>query len=348
MKRAAIYARFSSDRQKDRSVEDQIVLCRDLCDRTGMQVVSTFDDRHISGSSAANRPGFQALMHGAEARLFDVIVCEDMDRFARSQLDYHAARRRLDFLGISLHTASGEVGKLDGALRALMGEHYLENLAIHTRRGMAGVIRDGRHAGGRAYGYKAIPGKPGELEIVEVEAEIIRRIFAAYVKGDTPNTIITRLNAERISPPRGTFWRPGTLLGSKDRAHGILQNEIYVGRLVWNRVAMVKSPDSGKRLSRVNPKSEWQYAECPHLRIVNEDTSRPRRSAVRRARMTHPKVPGIGSIFSAASYAAVRAVLEWRSRTKIVTVSASGARMRSTAAAAAIIAPFISTGSREP
>jgi site-specific DNA recombinase len=83
MKRAAIYARFSSDRQKDRSVEDQIVLCRDLCDRAGMQVVTTFEDRQISGSSAANRPGFQALMRAAEAQLFDVIVAEDKVRCDR-------------------------------------------------------------------------------------------------------------------------------------------------------------------------------------------------------------------------------------------------------------------------
>jgi hypothetical protein len=73
-----------------------------------------------------------------------------------------------------IHTASWPVGKIDGTLRALMGEMFIDNLIVHVRRGMDGVIRDGRHAGGRAYGYKAVPGKPGELEIVEAEAEIIR------------------------------------------------------------------------------------------------------------------------------------------------------------------------------
>jgi site-specific DNA recombinase len=271
MKRAAIYARFSSDRQKDRSIEDQIILCRDLCARADMQVVSTFEDRQISGSAAANRPGFQALMRAAEAQLFDTIVAEDVDRLCRSQADYHAARRRLDFAGISIHTATGDVGKLDGALRALMGEHYLENLALHTRRGMAGIIRDGRHAGGRAYGYRAVAGKPGELEIVEEEAIIIRRIFDEYVAGETPNAIAIRLNAERVTPPRGRFWRSSTLLGSKARGHGILHNEVYAGRIVWNRVRMMKDPETGKRISRVNPQSEWQRADAPHLRIVAED-----------------------------------------------------------------------------
>jgi site-specific DNA recombinase len=71
MIRAAIYARFSSDRQKDRSIDDQIALCRDLCARESMAVISTFEDRAISGAGAINRPGFQALMRAAEARSVD-------------------------------------------------------------------------------------------------------------------------------------------------------------------------------------------------------------------------------------------------------------------------------------
>src|SRR6516165_3023800 len=200
MIRAALYARFSSDRQKDRSIDDQIALCRDLCAREGMEVISTFEDRAISGAGAINRPGFQALMRAAEARLFDVIVAEDMDRLFRDQADYHTTRKHLDHLGVAIHTAAGKVGKLDGALRALMSEMYIENLVLHTRRGLEGVIRDGRHAGGRAYGYRAVPGKPGELEVVEDEAAIVRRIFAAYAAGRTPRDIAHDLNREDIRP----------------------------------------------------------------------------------------------------------------------------------------------------
>ena len=174
MIRAAIYARFSSDRQNDRSVDDQIASCRELCAREGFTVVLTFCDREISGASTVNRPGFQDLMRAAEALRFDVIVTEDVDRISRDQGDWHTVRKRLDVLGIAIHTASGKVGKLDGALRALMGEMFLENLVVHTRRGLESVIRDGRHAGGRAYGYRAIAGKPGELEIDQAEADIRR------------------------------------------------------------------------------------------------------------------------------------------------------------------------------
>jgi len=166
MIRAAIYARFSSDRQNDRSVDDQIASCRELCACEGFAVVLTFCDREISGASIANRPGFQDLMRAAEALRFDVIVAEDVDRISRDQGDWHTARKRLDFLGIAIHTASGKVGKLDGALRALMGEMFLENLVVHTRRGLEAVVRSGRHAGGRAYGYRAVAGKPCEQKSI--------------------------------------------------------------------------------------------------------------------------------------------------------------------------------------
>src|SRR6516165_10849328 len=116
MIRAAIYARFSSDCQKDRSIDDQIALCRDVCAREDMAVISTFEDRAISGSAAINRPGFQALMQAAESRSFAVIVAEDMDRIFRDQADYHNARKRLDFLGVTLHTVTGRIGPIDGAL----------------------------------------------------------------------------------------------------------------------------------------------------------------------------------------------------------------------------------------
>jgi len=274
MIRASIYARFSSDRQKDRSIDDQIALCRDLCAREGMAVISTFEDRALSGAGAINRPGFQALMRAAEAHLFDVIVAEDVDRLFRAQADYHTTRKHLDHLGVAIHTATSRVGKLDGALRALMSEMYIENLVLHTRRGLEGVIRDGRHAGGRAFGYRAFPGKPGELEIVESEAEIVREIFGRYVQGETPRAIAHDLNRRRVRAPLGKLWNASTINGNASRRGGMLLNDLYAGRIVWNRVRMIKDPVTRKRLSRPNLKEQYKIVEAPHLRIVDEATFR--------------------------------------------------------------------------
>jgi site-specific DNA recombinase len=88
--------------------------------------------------------------------------------------------------------------------------------------------------------------------------------------GTAPRTIAATLNAERVAPPRGARWNASTINGSGKRGHGILRNPLYAGKQVWNRVRMVKNPATGKRLSRVNPESQWQTVEMPHLRIVEQ------------------------------------------------------------------------------
>ena len=289
MLRAAIYARYSSDNQNDKSVEDQIALCRELCKREGLKVVAVFDDRAISGASVANRPGFQKMMRAAEAKSFDVLVAEDVDRISRDQGDWHSCRKRFEFLGIAIHTATGNVTKIDGALRALMGEMFIENLVLHTRRGMEGVIRDGRHAGGKAYGYRPIAGRAGELEIIEDQAKIVRRIFKEFTQGYTARDIAGRLNKDNVAPPSGLRWNASTIYGNVQRGNGILLNEIYVGEIVWNKVRMIKDPATGKRISRPNLSTQHKRSPAPHLRIVDSETWAAVQSKRRAVTTTKPK-----------------------------------------------------------
>ena len=270
MIRVAIYARFSSDLQNDKSVDDQIAFCRNICAREGMTVVAPFSDHGISAWSAVNRPGFKAMMRAAASRQFDAIVAEDLDRIFRDEADYHAARKDLDYLGIGIHTATGRVSRIEGTLRALMGAMYLENLALHVRRGLEGVVRSGRHAGGRAYGYATVNGKPGELVIDQAQAAIVRRIFSEFIAGRTPRAIAAALNTEGVAPPRGKRWNASTINGNAARGHGMLLNELYAGRIVWNKVRMVKDPATGKRVSRPNTRSEYRISEVPALRIVDQ------------------------------------------------------------------------------
>ena len=147
-----------------------------------------------------------------------------------------------------------------------------EDSAKKVRRGMAGVVRAGRHAGGRPYGYRVVPGHCGELKVIEEEAEVVRRIFAAYAAGRPPREIAGDLNRDRVAPPRGARWNASTINGNSKRGAGIIFNELYLGRIVWNKVRMVKNPDTGKRLSRPNPREEWQTVPAPHLRIIDDDT----------------------------------------------------------------------------
>jgi site-specific DNA recombinase len=269
MKRTAVYARFSTELQNDRSIEDQIHLCRAHAERQGLQVTATYCDRARSGASIYGRDGLMEMLHAARSGSFDVILVESLDRLSRDQEDLAGIWKRLNFAGVELRAVhEGTADQVQIGVRGLLGSLYLTDLANKVRRGMDGVVRDGRHAGGRAYGYRPVPGKPGELEIVDSEAGIIRRIFSEYVAGRTPREIARDLNADGVAAPRGTRWAASTINGNKTRHHGILLNELYAGILVWNRIRMVKDPDTGKRVSRPNPPEDWKREQVPALAIV--------------------------------------------------------------------------------
>ena len=241
--KAAIYARFSSDKQTDRSIEDQVALCRAICEREGLIVVAVYDDRAISGASTLNRLGWQRLMRDAKAGKFNVVVAEALDRISRDQEDLAGIHKRLRFANVEIRTAQdGIAGDIHIGVKGLLGSLYLKDLAQKTKRGQAGVVRDGRHNGGRSYGYRPIPGKPGELEIDQGEAAAIRQIFADYLDARSPRDIATALNRKGLPGPRGGVWNASTIGGSRKRLNGILQNELYAGRIVWNRQTFIKDP----------------------------------------------------------------------------------------------------------
>jgi site-specific DNA recombinase len=269
---AAVYARFSSDKQNERSIDDQVDFCRGLCERAGYTVADVYSDKAVSGASTIHRPGWQQLMHDAIAGKFSVVVIEDIDRCFRDEADYHIARKRLSFLEIDFHSAGGIVSRIEGSIRALQGAIELEKLAQKTHRGQKGAVQRGNIAGGRSYGYRPVKGQPGKVEIIGPEAMIIRRIFQEYVAGVGPREIVRRLNNERIPAPRGGKWRASTIIGSRKRANGILQNALYNGEIVWNRQRFRKNPDTDTRVSRPNPESDWVRTKAPEMRIVDSET----------------------------------------------------------------------------
>ncbi len=271
-RRAAVYARFSSDRQNEKSCSDQIALCEAWAEREGLTVTASYEDAAVSGASTVNRFGLASLMRDARARRFDVVLCEALDRLSRDQADLARIKKELAFLDIAIMTVQdGEVGAMHIGLKGLMGELYLADLAQKTRRGQSARVREGAIGGGRSFGYQ--PGaNRGELAIVEAEAETVRRIFAAYLAGRTGRQIAGDLNAEGVPGPRGGKWNASAIVGSAIRKNGILQNRLYAGEIVWNRQRFIKDPATGKRVSRPNPESEWIIAAAPQLAIIDSAT----------------------------------------------------------------------------
>lgn len=103
------------------------------------------------------------------------------------------------------------------------------------------------------------------------QADIVRRIFGEYAAGRSPKEIAHGLNANGIPGPRGTPWHPSCINGHRRRDTGIINNPLYVGRLVYNRARFQTDPNTDKTIVRLNNKSEVVEQPVPHLRIIDED-----------------------------------------------------------------------------
>ena len=270
--RAAVYARFSTDLQNDRSIDDQFMFCRAHAKRLGLEITEVFADYAVSAATVHGRPEYQRMLQLAMGGRFNVIYTEDLDRLSRSISDLGRLFEETQYAGVKIVTvADGEVNEMHIGLKGTMSAMFLKQLAQKVRRGLAGVIRDGRSAGGRAYGYRPDRASPGRPIIVPEQAEMVLRIFTEYADGKSPKAICRSLTEEGVSPPRGRVWAPSALLGFASRGTGILRNTVYNGYLVWNKVRMVKDPQTGKRVSRPNPVAEWKTVEAPQLRIVSQE-----------------------------------------------------------------------------
>nr|WP_082483301.1 recombinase family protein [Rubellimicrobium mesophilum] len=277
--RVGIYTRFSSDLQRDASNEDQARLTREHARKQDYEVVGVYADRAVSGASL-HRPGMQSLLRDASAGLLDVVLAEALDRYSRSQADVASFFEKLSFWGVRVETvAEGVITEMHIGLKGTMNALFLKDLAQKTHRGLEGRVRDGKSAGGRAYGYRPVSaglapdGTPlrGDLAIVEEEAEVVRRIFGMYASGVSPKRIAAVLNEERVPGPRGGPWQFSTVYGNRERGIGILNNELYAGRRVWNRQRFEKDPSTGKRQARLNDEADLVVKDEPDLRIVDHE-----------------------------------------------------------------------------
>jgi site-specific DNA recombinase len=275
--RAVIYARFSTELQSASSLDDQVRLCRERIEHDGHELVNVYKDRAMSGASLM-RPGIQSLMQDASHGAVDVIYAEALDRISRDQEDVAGFFKRLRFADVKIMTlAEGEISELHVGLKGTMNALFLKDLADKTRRGLRGRVEAGRSGGGNAYGYDVVRTnsdgtvEAGERRINLAEAKVVRSVFVAYSQGVSPREIAKTLNREGIFGPSGATWGPSTINGNRGRGTGILNNELYIGKLVWNRLRYIKDPTTGKRRSRLNSEKEWIIKEVPALRIIPEE-----------------------------------------------------------------------------
>jgi site-specific DNA recombinase len=241
--------------------------------------IETYTDYAISGDSLKNRPRIRALLNDAKSFRFDYVIAEALDRISSDQEDIAAIYKRLRHADVRLITlAEGEINELHVGLKGTMNALFLKDLALKTRRGQRGRVEAGKIPGGNSFSYRIVRRvlddgsiATGEREIDPEQAAIVRRIFKEYTEGMTPRRIASRLNCEGVASPRGGQWNASTINGNQQRRNGVLNNELYVGRINYNRQRFVKDPETAKRRARPNPEHQWATREVSHLRIVDDD-----------------------------------------------------------------------------
>lgn len=275
MMRAALYARFSTDRQSEASIPDQFRLAERLAQQHGFRVVARFSDAAISGGTTS-RPGYQGLLTAARQHDFDVIVAEDTTRLWRNLAEQAPRIAELADLGVEVvtqdldtrHDSADLIGPLNGAV----AERHRREIGRRTRRGLEGRARAQKPTGGRAYGYVT---EDGERRIHTQQADVVRELFARFAAGETLRAIASSLNARAIPSP-GADWRrtrESDGLWRISALHAMLRNDLYVGRLIWNRSRWARSAADSKRRRRIeNPREDWIVHERPDLAIVDETT----------------------------------------------------------------------------
>ncbi len=281
MMRGCIYARYSSDNQSPTSLADQVRKAREAAVRLACEVPDdlVITDAEISGAGT-DRPGFQqlnALIH-KRPRPFDVLFVDDTSRISRRQADQSNFVDQLRFAEIRFIAISQGIDSQHEQADVLMTVHglvdalYIRELAKKTHRGQEGQIQRGFHAGGRCFGYQneTVEGAGSRRVIDYEQAKVVVRIFEMSASGLSLKKIAKQLNDESIptSRPRAgkryATWCPTAL-------RAMLRNELYSGRVVWNRTQFVKRPGTNKRVPRDRPRNEWIVKEMPDLRIVSDE-----------------------------------------------------------------------------
>lgn len=232
MNEAVIYARFSSDKQTESSIEAQVRACREYAAAHSLHVMEVYADEAISGAGAktASRRAYQRLLRDASKGQFDTILIHKYDRIARNLGEHVNLEQRLNKLGVTLIATAQDFGSAKEAkiMRAItwsLSEYYLDNLSEETKKGHRETALKGLHNGGYApFGYDVVN---QQYVINKLEAGYVRKLFAAALERRGFVEIIEEMDAAGIRGKRG---RPIKY----PQIYEILRNEKYTGVYLYS------------------------------------------------------------------------------------------------------------------
>lgn len=198
--KAVIYARYSSDNQREESIEGQVRECIAFAERKGYTVIHTYIDRALSGTRADNRPEFQQMISDSTLREFQYVIVWKIDRFSRDKFDSVKYKYALKSSGVSVIFATEPIdGSPEGQMMESVFEgisvYYIKDLAQKTSRGMTENAIKGKFNGGTlTFGYTIDENHHFQLD--PVNAPIVLDVFTRYSEGETIRSILDDINSK--------------------------------------------------------------------------------------------------------------------------------------------------------
>ena len=236
---AVIYARYSSHKQNEFSIEGQLDECRKFAESKGYAVIGEYIDRAASGTNADNREKFQKMIEDSKGKLFQYVIVYQLDRFARDRYDSAIYKHALKKNGVKVLSAKENISDdnisvvIESMLEG-MAEYYSKELATKVLRGMKLTAQKGYSTGSQIpLGYKTIPVEVGmnpngtpvfkhKFQVDDKAATVVKDIFEFYAQGKTVTEICSILNARQEKTVKGNAF-------NKNSLHNILKNKKYIG-----------------------------------------------------------------------------------------------------------------------
>ncbi len=282
----AIYARYSTDRQDARSIDDQIRRCKVLAASREYLVVGEYTDAAVSGSHT-DRADLQRLIADSRRGRFRSVLVDDLSRLSRDLGDFwHLTFSEFASRGVSVIDATTGMASNDQGARmafgamALISDGFVQMIRRETHRGLEGRALAGFATGGKTYGFKTVlepnppqPEHPRKVRVIAAdEAAVVVRIFELYAGGMALKKIAALLNEEGILAPhdngrgnkKGRGWGHTTILS-------MLRNQQYVGVWTWNRENWLQIAGTNRYRRIARPVSEHVRREFPKLRVISAD-----------------------------------------------------------------------------
>ena len=261
--RAAIYARVSDksqDTEDKTSITEQMGEMEAYCEDKGLTITARYHE--VGRGWSKKRPEFQRMLADARRGRFDTIVCWKSDRLSRGMYPAAALMEVVEAHQIRLEAVMDAIDMKTFGLMAAIGKIELDNFRERSTLGKRGTAKQGRvPTGGLPYGYRI--GDDGRPEVIEEQAEVVRRIFHMYIhEGLGSPSIAVRLTDEGI--PTQT----GKLLWRQSYIHYVLANATYTGTWVYGKARHISTEDGTK--SYEQPRDTW--IEVPVPALVDEET----------------------------------------------------------------------------